>query len=245
MRRSLTVFLALALLCLPPAGARAQAQVPPLQDAVVQDVSSSPLPEAERLRLEQALTGLPSGLRFKVLLVDDGGGEPWPALPNAVREAWQLPEKTILFVVGTQLNYRIRFYFYQNVNGTGVTPENTTAALSSHYFPAVREGRVVDGLIALAGELDRLAGGTGVPAPPEPAPVQPDPEPDPAPAPAPAERPAAPGIDWGDLLEKPWLPIGLGVAGIVLVIMGLLGIRSTPPSGRTRDRPSRRNGNRD
>lgn len=224
MRPPRWLVMLLVLLCLYPAVAAAAPQVPSLKDGVVQDETSEPMPEPDLHRLTEALTGLSGRLRFKILLIDDGGAEPWPNLPDAVRDAWQLPDRTILLVVGTNIGGKIRFYLYPGVSAAGVNPENTLAALKAHYSPAVRDGRLVDGLIAFTRELDRLAWAPAS-APGDEQPAQPKPSDEETPGDQPPRFTfKLSSIDWQGLLHQPWLPWALAGTGLMLVVLGWQGV---------------------
>lgn len=220
-RQAALALLAIFLWAAGPAVALAGPQVPALRPGSVQDETSAGLAAADRQRLEQSARAQSGPEQYKILLIDNGGADPWPALPDAVDAAWDLPRETVLLIVGTEIGGRIRFYLGPGASAAGLNPDNVLAAIRARYNPRVREGKLIDGLVDLVAELHTLTGGAA-------------PAPEAAPPPADARAPdrgpglALPRITWEDLIRQRWVPPLLAVAGGAFVLLGLLGVGTKP-----------------
>ncbi|MCG0238643.1 MAG: TPM domain-containing protein [Firmicutes bacterium] len=147
--------------------ALAAPEVPPLLPDPIQDISSTPLTEAEREELDATLASLRGPVRYKILIIDSSKPQGLEEYLEAVWSEWRLPNDTVLLVVARQDGNAIRFYLGGEAGRHGITVDSALAAIRQHYAPAVREGGLAAGLKALVAELHRQATGEA-PVPDEP-----------------------------------------------------------------------------
>lgn len=199
MKRWLAI--ALLVLCCAWGGSVYAQGVPAYKGQVVQDEAGA-LTAAQTVELTATLSAL-SPEAYRVLIVKDAGGADMTDYLDQVWTDWTLPGHTILVVIFADSG-NIRINLGSELHRYGLTGEMLVQAAREVFSPLARDGKLADGMGALAQDLNKrvLAGGgvaapsrpTTDPAPKPPAdstPEQPAKEPEVAAPPAPQAAPAA------------------------------------------------------
>lgn len=146
MKKALSVSVALllfALLC--GTVVAAAPTVPAPQEKPIVQAATAALP-GSMANLEKELA-VQSGLRYRILVVDDAAGEDLTAYLDRVAAEWKEPKAdSVLLVIFAKHNYDARFFYGANLTAKGMTVEKMLELLRTHYFANSRKGDVAGGL---------------------------------------------------------------------------------------------------
>lgn len=130
--------------------------VPEKQEKPLVQAATAPMP-GDMARLEKELA-VESGVKYKILLVDDAAGEDLTAYLDRVAAEWKEPApQSLLLVVFARQNYDIRFFYGANLTSKGMTVPKMLELVRSNYFPLSQKGDVAGGLAQLVTAVNQFA----------------------------------------------------------------------------------------
>jgi uncharacterized protein len=165
--RWLAVLVALFAAALLSAQALAQQAVPPLSGRVVD--AAQMLTEADRLRIDAQLAQVEQqrGSQIVALLVASTAPEDIASYANRVANDWKIGRKTIgdgILIIIARDDRKLRIEVAKALEGA-IPDLAAKQIIDSALVPALRQGRVADGLEAAIQKLDARIGGENLPAP--------------------------------------------------------------------------------
>jgi uncharacterized protein len=165
--RWLALLVALLAAALLSAQALAQQAVPPLSGRVVD--AAQMLYSADRLRIDAQLAQVEQtrGSQIVVLLVASTAPEDIASYANRVAGDWKIGRKTIgdgILIIIARDDRKLRIEVAKALEGA-IPDLAAKQIIDSALVPALRQGRVADGLEAAIQKLDARIGGENLPAP--------------------------------------------------------------------------------
>lgn len=147
MTRIFRLALVCALLAAALAGTAyaATRRVPPNDPALLIQNTSTPLPGNTKA-LDSVLTAS-STVKYKLLVIEETGGEDMTAYLDRVAADWQMPgHDQLLLVVFTKASYDIRFFMGADFRSKGLDVQEMLGYVRTFYFSKVRAGDPAGGL---------------------------------------------------------------------------------------------------